>query len=87
MKKAVAAILLMGALLGFGARTVVAGQQRPSKPVWSHVVLPGETLWELAKKANRVSEDTRETVDRLVEANKLDGGRIVPGQTLVLYRR
>ena len=86
MRKLLIAIVLVAGLLGFGASQVTAGQQRPSKPVWSHVVRPGETLWELAKEA-APRGDTRRTVDRLVSANKLDGGRIVPGQTLVLYRQ
>ena len=86
MRKLLMAIVLVGSLLGFGASQVTAGQQRPSKPVWSHVVRPGETLWELAKDAAPTG-DTRRTVDRLVSTNQLDGGRIIPGQTLVLYRR
>ena len=86
MSKLLIAIALVAGLLGFGASQVVAGQERPSKPVWSHVVRPGETLWELAKEA-APKGDVRRTVDLLVTANDLDGGRIVPGQTLVLYRR
>lgn len=86
MRKLLIAIMLVAGLLGLGASQVTAGQQRPSKPVWSHVVRPGETLWELARDAAPAG-DTRRTVDRLVSANKLDGGRIIPGQTLVLYRR
>ncbi len=86
MSKLLIAIALVGGLLGFGASQVVAGQERPSKPVWSHVVRPGETLWELAKEA-APSQDVRRTVDRIISTNDLDGGGIVPGQTLVLYRR
>ena len=85
MRKLLIAIVLVAGLMGFGASQVVAGQQRPAKPVWSHVVLPGETLWELAKDA-APGEDTRRTVDRIISTNELDGGRIRPGQTLVLYR-
>ena len=86
MRKLLIAIVLVAGLLGFGASQVTAGQQRPSKPVWSHIVRPGETLWELAKDA-APSHDTRRTVDRIISTNELDGGRIVPGQTLVLYRQ
>ena len=86
MRKLLIAIVLVGSLLGLGASQVVAGQERPSKPVWTHMVRPGETLWELAKDASPTG-DTRRTVDRLISANKLDGGRIRPGQTLVLYSR
>jgi LysM repeat protein len=86
MRKLLIGIVLMGALLGLGATRVAATQQGPPKPVWSHVVRPGETLWELAKDASPTG-DTRRTVDTLISTNKLHGGRIVPGQTLVLYRR
>ena len=83
MRRLVIAFLLLAALLGAGATTVVAGQQRPAEPVWSHVVQPGETLWQLAKKADP-ERDPRDVVDRLIRANDLDGGRIIPGRKLVL---
>lgn len=86
MRRFLIASALLAALLGLGATTVVAGQQRPSKPVWSHVVQPGETLWQLAKQA-APGHDPREVVDLLIRANDLDGGVIIPGQTLVLNRR
>jgi LysM repeat protein len=83
MRRFLIAFALLGALLGLGSRTVVAVQQRPSEPVWSHVVQPGETLWQLARTAVP-REDPREVVDRLIDANHLNGGRIMPGQRLVL---
>jgi LysM repeat protein len=85
MRKVLIAISLVGVLLGLGATTVRAGQQRPSKPVWSHVVARGETLWALAKEA-APSKDPRITVDLLIHANHLSGGNIRPGQRLVLPR-
>lgn len=86
MRRLLIASLLLTALLGFGATRVVANQQGPSKPVWTHVVQPGETLWQLAREAApRI--DTRRTVDRLIETNDLRGGRIIPGQKLILYAR
>ena len=86
MRRFLIASALLAALLGFGATTVVAGQEGPSKPVWSHVVQPGETLWQLAREA-APSVDTRRTVDRLISTNELHGGRIIPGQKLILYAR
>ena len=83
MRRFLIAFALLAALTGLGATTVVAGQQRPSEPVWSHVVQPGETLWQLARQADP-QRDPREVVDRLIRANELDGGRIIPGQQLVL---
>jgi len=85
MRRFLIASALLAALLGVGTTTVVAVQQRPSEPVWSHVVQPGETLWQLARHAAPDS-DPRDIVDRLIRANELDGGRIIPGQTLVLHR-
>jgi LysM repeat protein len=86
MRRLVIASALVAALTGLGATAVVAGQQRPSEPVWRHVVQPGETLWELADDAGP-ERDPREVVDRIIRTNDLDGGRILPGQTLVLYGR
>jgi LysM repeat protein len=83
MRRFLIAFALLAALLGLGTTTVVAIQQRPSEPVWSHVVQPGETLWQLSRQASPDS-DPREVVDRLIRANDLDGGRILPGQRLVL---
>ncbi|MGH2726387.1 MAG: LysM peptidoglycan-binding domain-containing protein [Actinomycetota bacterium] len=83
MRRVLIALTLLGALLGLGSRAVVAVQQRPSEPVWSHVVQPGETLWQLAGSASP-DRDPREVVDRLIEANHLEGGVIIPGRRLVL---
>jgi LysM repeat protein len=85
MRRFLIASALLAALLGVGTTTVVAVQQRPSEPAWSHVVQPGETLWQLAGKADP-ERDPREVVDRLIRANELDGGRIIPGQELFLPR-
>ena len=85
MRRFLIASALLAALLGLGTTTVVAVQQRPSEPVWSHVVQPGDTLWQLARQADPES-DPRNVVDRLIQVNELDGGRIIPGQELVLRR-
>ena len=86
MRRFLIASALLAALTGLGATTVVAVQQRPSEPAWTHVVHPGETLWQLAKEAEPDS-DPRDVVDKLIRVNELDGGRIIPGQQLVLYGR
>jgi LysM repeat protein len=85
MKRILIASTLVAALLGVGATAVTARQARPAPPAWSHVVAPGETLWELAGEA-APNRDRRDTVDRLVRANKLSGGTIRPGQRLLLPR-
>ena len=83
MKRFLIASALLAALTGVGTTAVVAVQQRPAEPVWRHVVQPGDTLWELARDAD-AEGDRRGVVDRLIRANELDGGRIIPGQELVL---
>jgi len=83
MRKTLVSLSLVGALLGLGATAVKAGQPGPSKPAWSHVVAPGETLWDLAEAAVP-GTDPRETVDRLIKDNDLAGATILPGQRLVL---
>jgi LysM repeat protein len=83
MRKLLVALTLMGALLGLGAGAVRASQQHPSRPVWSHTVSQGETLWSIARLA-APSEDPRRTVDRLIHTNGLNGAIIRPGQRLIL---
>jgi LysM repeat protein len=85
MKRMAVAIMLVAASLGLGASAVKAVSTQPSKPAWTHVVQPGETLWALAKDV-APKKDPRETVDRLIRANHLQGGVIIPGQKLVLPR-
>ena len=85
MRKLLLSISLVGALMGVGATAVRAGQERPSHPAWSHVVRPGETLWDLARRA-APARDPRQVVDLLIEANRLPGPTIHPGQRLVMPR-
>lgn len=49
----------------------------------SVVVAPGDTLWDLALRADPQA-DPRVTVARIVELNNLAGGYIQPGQKLQL---
>ena len=49
----------------------------------SVVVERGDTLWAIAGSVAG-DQDVREVVDRIVELNALDGGRIEPGQVLQL---
>lgn len=50
-------------------------------PAASVVVAPGDTLWDLALRADPHA-DPRATVARIVELNDLAGGHIRPGQEL-----
>ena len=84
-KRIVVALALVAGLLGLGATAVKAVGPRSARPVWSHVVTPGETLWSIAGAA-APSRDRRETVYRLIDANHLHGPIIRAGQRLVLPR-
>ena len=80
MRKLLAGLALAGALMGLGVTAVGAGQARPA---WNHVVAPGDTLWDLARRA-APGRDPRETVDRLIRENRLSGPTIYAGQRLIL---
>ena len=62
-------------LAGQGPRHEVAGV--------TYVVQEGDTLWDLATRVSP-SEDPRLVVARIVEANEVDPGALVPGEQLVL---
>ncbi|MQY08378.1 LysM peptidoglycan-binding domain-containing protein [Actinomadura macrotermitis] len=63
-----------------GARPV--NDQAPGGPkVYSVVVEPGETLWEIAVRADPHA-DPRVTVRRITDLNGLSGSIIQPGQRL-----
>jgi LysM repeat protein len=45
-------------------------------------VRPGDTLWSIAAAHSRASADMQEVVDRISDANHLQGGTLQPGQHL-----
>jgi LysM repeat protein len=45
-------------------------------------VRPGDTLWSIAAVRARPSSDVQELVDRITDANHLQGGTIQPGERL-----
>lgn len=45
-------------------------------------VRPGDTLWSIAAAHSRASADMQEVVDRISDANRLQGGTIQPGEHL-----
>jgi LysM repeat protein len=45
-------------------------------------VRPGDTLWSIAASHARPNADVQELVDRISDANHLQGGTIQPGQHL-----
>ncbi|CAN5362671.1 hypothetical protein BH20ACT24_BH20ACT24_23390 [soil metagenome] len=63
-------------------RAGAGGGHQPS--FRTHVVQPGETLWEIAGAIAGPEEDPRPVVYRLVEVNQLGGGALMAGQRLRL---
>ena len=48
----------------------------------AHLVVTGDTLWEIAEAYTPAGEDVRTTIFNIREANDLDGSVILPGQVL-----
>ncbi len=69
-----------GLALAHGAR---ADGPAPAVVVTTHVVLPGETLWGIARQV-APHDDPRDTVLRIVEFNSLSSTAVHAGQRLAL---
>ncbi len=74
--------LLVGILLGLLVPRLFAGTS-PSGEVRVHVVSNGDTLWSLAVELSPGS-DPREFIHEVKALNGIEGGRIFPGQRIVL---
>lgn len=79
---AVIAIALGGALLGPVAGAVAGQRTEPAK-ARTYVVVPGDTLWAIASRL-RPGSDPRPVIQQIQEANGVDAGALVPGQSLVI---
>jgi nucleoid-associated protein YgaU len=73
------------------AREAGAGPGSPSHPAGSrsdaartYVVRPGDTVWRIAERLADPSTDLRPLVDLIVNANRVDPGNLMAGQTLVI---
>ena len=84
---AVTLLVLAAALVIAGIARHSVGQpaDRAATP-GSVVVAPGDTLWEVAVRADPQA-DPQVTVARIVELNDLSGGELRPGQRLRLPAR
>ncbi|TDT63394.1 LysM peptidoglycan-binding domain-containing protein [Fonticella tunisiensis] len=49
-----------------------------------HVVMPGETLWDISKQYKTPDQDIRELIYNIRQANKLDSVIIKPGQEILI---
>jgi LysM domain len=72
----VAAVLL-------GGGSAAAGDAARPVPVRQHVVMPGETLWQIAAEVDR-SADPRDTIVRIRELNHLQSAALPVGARLLL---
>ncbi|MFI7587607.1 LysM peptidoglycan-binding domain-containing protein [Spongisporangium articulatum] len=73
--------VVLGALLLSG--TAQAGSDVHQVPVGYHVVLPGETLWQIAGEV-APGVDRRDTVNALIELNALPTAAVQVGQRLAV---
>lgn len=78
---AVVVCVLGGVLLL--SRTAEAGSRPQQVPLTYHVVLPGETLWQIAGEVAPAA-DRRDTMARLRELNALDSGQLSVGQRIAV---
>jgi Tfp pilus assembly protein FimV len=76
---ALAAVLLSPLAAG-AVRRAEAPTPRPQRIV---VVRAGDTLWSIAQQV-RPEADPRDTVEAILEANPVESGSLVPGQSLAV---
>ena len=74
----VAAATAAQATSGSAARSSASGAEKV-------IVRPGDTLWSIARSADP-GADTRTIVQRILQANRISGASIMPGQSLLVPR-
>lgn len=79
-----AALVSAGLLIGGLGSLAQAGPPGSTRrvAVHSYVVRTGDTLWSIAQRVSERDADPRGLVQRIAEANGVDAGYLVPGQTL-----
>jgi hypothetical protein len=78
----VLAVVATPALLG--TRSAQAESPQSAPEVVRHVVLPGETLWQIAQTVVEPGEDIRDVVHDLAVLNDLPDSSLMAGQTIVV---
>ena len=78
------ALLLVVLPLVLGARAAQAGAPATAPQVERHVVVPGETLWQIASTVAEPGDDLRDVVAELVRLNRLPDSSLLAGQTIVV---
>lgn len=78
----------LAAAAGVVLSAQAAGADAPgaAQPVVTHVVAPGETLWQIAGGVVEPGQDRRDVVADLVELNRLDGAALQAGQEILVPR-
>jgi len=76
----VAVVVVLLLANAFAAEGQVAGDGRAERV--EHLVVTGDTLWDIAAVHTPAGEDVRHTVADIREANGLAGSVIYPGQVL-----
>lgn len=75
--------ILVTLLLASGVGAVT---DRSPEPVEVRIVLPGDTLWEIAAEVGGSQADVRRVVEDIRRLNDLEGSLIRPGDRLVVPR-
>jgi hypothetical protein len=78
---ALGAVMVALALLVFLGNVAYGGSAGGSQTVR---VGPGDSVWSIATDRYGDSGDLRSRVDQILSANHIQGGVVVPGQTLLL---
>lgn len=77
-------LLVLGVVAPLSARSAAAGSPAPAIEVQQHVVLSGETMWEIAAQIADPGEDVRDVVHDLVVLNDLPSADLLAGQVIVV---
>jgi len=78
-------VLVLGAAF-VGGRAVADAPTAPQRMV-EHVVVQGETLWQIADAVTPDGQSVRETVTELVRVNGLPSDQVMAGQTILTPSR
>ena len=75
-------VLLLANAVGASGRSAAGPAPEPGVPV--HLVVSGDTLWEIAAAHTAPGEDVRRMVFEIKQHNGLEGSLILPGQLLAI---
>jgi len=77
-------LVLAGAVIAVFFLLTSADAEVVQPPPVTHVVEPGDSLWDLAKSVAPDGADVRRVVDAIFELNQLEDAIIYPGQRILL---